>query len=107
MKAILRRVAFRSNKKIESHLIVNLFLDAVKREGLLVFEQKITHDMIKPVQVAWVYETENDQITISIFSKLIKPLTIPHYEKFYIDGISVNVSEKGEVIEVKAHVLPE
>ena len=95
-------------RKLESHLILNLFLDAVARDGLVVFEQKITRSMIKPIQVAYIYDVEKDEMTISIYSKLISPIMIPHYEeKFYVDGVSVIVGKSGDIEIIKAHVLPQ
>ena len=88
-------------------MILNLFLDAVERDGLIIFEQKITRSMINPAQVAYIYDIEKDELTISIYSKLKSPIMIPHYdEKFYVDAVSVVVGESGEVEIVKAHVLP-
>ena len=97
----------KEHRKLESHLILNLFLDAIERDGLVVFEQKITRSMIKPAQVAYIYDIEKDELTISIYSKLKSPIMIPHYdEKFYVDAVSVVVGETGDVEIVKAHVLP-
>jgi len=98
----------KKHRKMESHLILNLFLDAVERDGLVVFEQKITRLMIKPSQVAYIYDIEKDELTISIYSKLKSPIMIPHYdEKFYVDAVSVIVGETGDIEIVKAHVLPQ
>ena len=98
----------KKHRKLESHLILNLFLDAVERDGLTVFEQNITRSMIKPAQVAYIYDIEKDELTISIYSKLKSPIMIPHYdEKFYVDAVSVIVGETGDIEIVKAHVLPQ
>jgi len=98
----------KKNRKLESHLILNLFLDAVERDGLVVFEQKITRSMIKPIQVAYIYDVEKEEMAISIYSKLISPIMIPHYdEAFYVDGVSVIVGETGTIEIIKAHILPQ
>lgn len=98
----------KKHRKLESYLILNLFLDAVERDGLTVFEQKITRSMISPTQVAYIYDVEKDELTISIYSKLKSPILVPHYDdKFYVNAVSVVVGESGDIEIVKAHVLPQ
>ena len=105
-KSALAAENFTEQQKIESHLIVNLFLDAVERGELMVLEQVLSRSMLEPVKVSYVYEIESDVITINIYSRLSEPMVVPHYEQFYVNGVSVVVDESGNIITISAHVLP-
>ena len=106
-KPALSAESFTEQQKIESHLIINLFLDAVERGELMVFEQVISRSMLEPVKISYVYDIRNDDIMIRIYSRLFEPMVVPHYEQFYVNGVSVSVDDSGDIIDVSVHVLPE
>ena len=70
-KSALAAESFTEQQKIESHLIINLFLDAVERGELIVFEQVLSRSMLEPINISYVYNIENDDITISLYSRLL------------------------------------
>ena len=91
--------------QMTSHMLIDLFFQQIDKAELVIFENTIRREMIEPTQIAYVYTFKNDELTISIYSKLKKSLLIPHFEDFYVDGISINVDELGNIKEIKSHVI--
>lgn len=90
--------------QMTSQMLIDLFFQQIDKGELVIFENTITREMIEPTQIAYIYTFKNDELTISIYSKLKKSLRIPHFEDFYVDGISINVDELGNIKEIKSHV---
>lgn len=91
--------------QMTSHMLVNLFFQEIDNGELVIFEKTITREMIEPTQIAYIYSFNKDTLTISIYSRVKEKLLIPHFEDFFVDGISINVDEQGNIKEVKSHVV--
>lgn len=90
----------------EPHDVVSVFLIAVDRKELIVFDLVFDRDMIKPSRVEYVYELDSPIPTIKVYSELKQAISVPHHEDCEIRGISAVVSADGRIIESTAHVWP-
>lgn len=84
--------------------VVHVFLEAVKRGELIVFEYTLMPDMIIPERVDYSYILNSPTPTITIYSSLIKPMVLPQFEGLVIHGVSASMDDAGVIIETKAHV---
>lgn len=89
--------------------IIEIFYDAVNRGQLIVFEKKLDGSMMIPIRIEYVYELNGDEPTVKIYSELKKLISISLYEgvKIKLSGVSVVLDSSGDIIDIKAHVVPE
>lgn len=95
------------SKFIQPHTAVEIFLKAVERGELVVFNQEITNSLLVPVRVEYIYELDSLIPKIEIYSKLKKPIEIPDNANFKVHGISAVIDLHGTIIEIKSHVRVE
>ena len=91
----------------EPHKVVELYLKAVSRGELIVFERKLDRSMLIPVRVEYVYELNSAMPTVKVYSELKEPMSVPVLENSRIRGVSAIVDADGHIIETGAHILPE
>jgi len=89
------------------HKIIEIFYEAVKRGELIVFEQKLNKSMITPIRVEYVYELNGAVPTVKIYSEIKKLISIPLHEGIKFRGVSTILDSSGNIIEIRAHVVPE
>lgn len=65
--------------------------------------------MMIPIRIEYVYELNGDEPTVKIYSELKKLISISLYEgvKIKLSGVSVVLDSSGDIIDIKAHVVPE
>ena len=96
--------------KLENHQpkeIIDVFLKAVDRGELIVFEQTIDKSILIPLRVEYVYELNGSQPTVKIYSEIKKLIRIPGHEGIRLRGISAIIDGVGHIVEIRAHVIPE
>ena len=84
--------------------IVVIFLEAVDRGELIVFDNIIPRSVLDPVQVKYVYTFNDDDPSISIFSLLKRPLKIPGMDDCTAGGIEVLLDADGTIIDSSVHI---
>lgn len=84
--------------------VVEIFLIAVDRGELIVFDNTITRSMLDPVQVKYVYTFDEDDPTISVYSLLLQPLKIPGVDDCTAGGIEVIMDVDGSIIDSSIHI---
>jgi hypothetical protein len=84
--------------------MVDIFLLAVDRGELTVFDNVITRNMLDPVQVKYVYTFNEDDPSISIFSLLKQPLKIPGMDDCSAGGVEVLLDTDGTIIDSSVHI---
>ena len=88
----------------EPHEIVNIFLKAVSRGELIVFDQKLDESMITPVRVEHVYDIMSAISSVTVYSELKQPMPVPAQVSCSVRGVSATLDADGHIIEVKAHI---
>lgn len=84
--------------------VVRIFLEAVKRGELIVFEYTLTPEMVIPERVDYSYKLDSPTPTITIYSSMIKPMVFPQFQDLAIYGVSASMDAEGVIFETKAHV---
>jgi len=84
--------------------VVEIFLIAVDRGDLVVFDNIITRNMLDPVQVKYVYTFNDDDPSISVYSLLLRPLNIPGVDDCTAGGIEVILGVDGSIIDSSIHI---
>ena len=84
--------------------VVEIFLIAVDRGDLIVFDNIITRNMLDPVQVKYVYTFNDDDPSISVYSLLLQPLNIPGVDDCTAGGIEVILDVDGSIIDSSIHI---
>ena len=96
--------------KLENHQpkeIIDVFLKAVDRGELIVFEQTIDKSILIPLRVEYVYELNGSQPTVKIYSELKRLTPVPLHDGIKLRGISAILNDDGHIIEIRAHVISE
>ena len=84
--------------------VVEVFLIAVDRGELIVFDKTISRSMLDPVQVKYVYTFNDNDPSISVFSLLKQPLKIPGVDDCSAGGIEVILDVDGTIIDSSVHI---
>lgn len=88
----------------EPHEIVRIYLKAVKRGELVVFEQTLDVSMLIPVRVEYVYELTNTVPRVKIYSELKPSIPVPGQTDCQVHGVSAVLDDAGNIVEVEIHV---
>ena len=88
----------------EPHEVVDIFLKAVSRGELIVFDRKLDKSMITPVRVEHVYDINSAVSSVIVYSELKQPMPVPIEENCSVRGVSATLDAGGHIIEVKAHI---
>ena len=83
--------------------VFNIFLLAVDRGQLQLFEASLSRDMVMPVRVEYVYTAELPYPMVKVYSELKKPMPIPSMPEASIIGVSGVMDLSGNIIETTAH----
>lgn len=84
--------------------VVDIFLAAVDRGELVVFDNRISRSMLDPVQVKYVYTFDGSEPAISVYSLLKTSLKIPGSEDCAGGGIEVSLGIDGTIIDSSVHI---
>jgi hypothetical protein len=84
--------------------VVEIFLNAVDDGDLVVFDNIVTRDMLQPVEVKYIYTYNNENPTISVFSFLREPLSLPGVDDCTVGGIEVIMDTEGNIIDSSVHI---
>jgi len=84
--------------------VVDIFLIAVDRGELVVFDNTIWRNMLDPVQVKYVYTFNEDEPSISIYSLLKQPINIPGLDDCTAGGVEVFLDLDGTIIDSSVHI---
>ncbi len=93
-------------QKIQSHLLVNLFMEQIAKDGLTIFGHKIDQSDLHSHHVAYVHDTVNDSLKVQLCFTLSDPIAVPDFDSFYVNRITVDVDKDGHIIEISTHVFP-
>ena len=88
----------------EPHEVVDIYLKAVSRGELIVFDQKLDESMITPVRLEHVYDINSAISSVIVYSELKQPIPVPIQENCSVRGVSATLDADGHIIEVKVHI---
>ena len=93
-------------QKLASHLLVNAFLEKVDHDELSIFDQQIKREDLAPHHVAFVHNMADDVLKAELCFMLTKYISVPDFEDFYVEKITVDMDKDGNIIQISTHVSP-
>lgn len=94
------------NQRIESRMIMNLFLDSVDEGKVKIFDKILTRENLQPVSVSHKYQLLEDKLVIHIECKLVPPMPLPNMPQYKVDVLTVETDEFGNIIQLVSRVRP-
>ena len=91
-------------QKLTAHLLINFFLEKVDHERLLIHGRTIIRSDLKPHQVSYIYNIDDDSLSARLFFKFKKVMLVPGFDEYNIDGIIVEMDKDGNITEVSTQV---
>ncbi len=89
--------------RINPRQVIDVFLTAVDRGELTVFEKQIIRSMLEPVRVEYIYTLDNHMPTVRVFSALKKPLPFPDIPEVFVVGITGVLDRNGHITDTAVH----
>lgn len=89
--------------KINVNQVFEIFLRAVDLGQMQLFEQTLSREMLRPLQVEYSYTREDPYPSVKVFSLLDEPIALPGMPDVYIRGVSGVMDINGNIIESIAH----
>lgn len=83
--------------------VFKIFLLAVDRGQLKLFDKTLSREMVKPIRVEYIYTVETPHPQVKVYSELKKPMSIPSIPDANIIGVSGVMDASGNIIETTAH----
>lgn len=93
-------------QKLTSHLLIDLFLDQIAKDGLTVFDHVLNKSDLHSHHVAYIHNTASDTLKVQLCFTLAKRITVPDFDSFFVDRITVEMDKDGNIVEVLTHVSP-
>jgi hypothetical protein len=91
---------------VSTYQVLHLFMLAVDRGELILFDEVLTRQDIDPATVSLVLDIRRNQQTIEIYADLKRPLPCPIDDNFLIIGVTATLDGYNRIIETTAHVKP-
>ena len=89
--------------KVNVNEVFNIFLHAVDRGQLKLFDKTLSRDMLKPLRVEYVYTSETPYPMVKVYSVLKEPMPLPSMPDANIIGVSGVMDASGNIVETTAH----
>ena len=89
--------------KINVNQVFEIFLRAVDLGQMQLFEQTLSREMLRPLQVEYSYTQDDPYPSVKVFSLLDEPIALPGMPDVYIRGVSGVMDIDGNIIESIAH----
>lgn len=89
--------------QIDINRVFEIFLRAVDLGQMRLFDQTLSREMLRPLQVEYIYTPEDPYPLVKVFSSLVEPLPLPNMPDVYVRGVSGVMDINGNIIESIAH----
>jgi hypothetical protein len=91
---------------IDPAQVIKVYLEAVGRGELMIFEKPVTRSMLKPERVEYVYTLDSRLPRVSVFSTLTVSLPFPDMPDLQVQGVTGFLDRKGRIIDSTIHCQP-
>lgn len=88
---------------IDPGQVIKVYLEAVGRGELMIFEKPITRPMLKPERVEYVYTLDSRLPRVSVFSTLTVSLPFPDMPELLVEGVTGFLDWKGRITDSTVH----
>jgi hypothetical protein len=87
--------------------VIEIYLQAVDRGELLVFDKKIDRSVLIPRSVEYIYVIGYAKPRVKVYAELSRPLPLPGQDGYKIRAVSASLDTQGHIIKTEAHVWPD
>lgn len=91
---------------IDPARVIKVYLEAVGRGELRIFEKPVTRSMLKPERVEYVYTLDSRLPRVSVFSTLTVALPFPDMPDLQVQGVTGFLDWKGRITDSTVHCEP-
>ena len=91
----------------EPRKVIEVYLKAVERGELTVFNQVLGKAMLTPLHVEYVYALDSATPLIKVYSMLKQPIFVVGQENCKVRGVSSTLDSEGRIVSSEAHIWPE
>lgn len=84
--------------------IVEIYLNAVNKGELIVFDQRLNNSILVPVRVEYIYEIISKNTTRKVFSELKEQIKVPGQDCCLIKEIGATLDLQGHIVETEVHL---
>jgi hypothetical protein len=91
---------------IDPAQVIKVYLEAVGRGELRIFEKAVTRSMLKPERVEYVYTLDSRLPRVSVFSTLTVSLPFPDMPDLEVQGVTGFLDWKGRITDSTVHCQP-
>jgi len=89
--------------QIKVERVVEVFLEAVEKGGLVLFNTRIDPSIIKPERVEYIYRLKTSMPVVKVYSELTEEISMPAMPGIPIQGVSAILNREGKIIETEVH----
>lgn len=89
--------------KVNVKKVFAVFLDAVDRGQMKIFDDTLSREMLTPLRVEYVYTLQSPYPLVKVYAELNEPMPIPSMPDANIIGVSGVMDATGNIIETTAH----
>ncbi|MEW6331896.1 MAG: hypothetical protein AB1560_10585 [Pseudomonadota bacterium] len=91
---------------IDPARVIKVYLEAVGRGELRIFDKPVTRSMLKPERVEYVYTLDSRLPRVSVFSTLTVSLPFPDMPDLQVEGVTGFLDWKGRITDSTIHCQP-
>lgn len=89
--------------QVDSEQVVRIFMQAVERGELKLFDTTVAFSALKPQHVEYTYKIGEKEPTVKVYSLLTKPMPLPDMPDILIEGVTVILDKDGQILEAVVH----
>jgi len=86
------------------HTVVALFLMAVDRGELVVFERRLERSMITPRRVQYDFDLDSAEPVVKVYAELRRPIAVPGHSDCEVRAVLATLDADGSIVDVEVHV---
>jgi len=88
---------------IDQERVIRVFMQAVRRGELVVFDMILDQSMIDPDRVEYIYTLTEVTPVVRVHSRLKQPVSLPALPDLTINSVSAILDRQGKIIETVVH----
>ncbi|MGD8566895.1 MAG: hypothetical protein PVJ39_02230 [Gammaproteobacteria bacterium] len=97
---------FLDQQKLHSNLVIDMLMQHIDKGEIDIFGHVLKPDELEKRYVAYVYHFKGDRVSIDVHFKLKIKITVPNFESYYVDAISIDIDNTGRIEKIRTQVKP-
>lgn len=101
-----RAIDFLEQQKINSYLILNMFMNNVAQGKVEIFGTVLTPNVLEARYLAYLHHFKDESVSVCIHFGLKVDIDVPNIDQYIVDEISVEFDENGNIEYIRTIVKP-